>query len=235
MKGVESLRIQSFSRRAFGNPKNPVIRFFGIPGSWFWKNPGISWDPAGACPHHIPIPFFSIIIEAKLLIRGKRLGKMVQMSYVEGCWHQNWGCSRPTDDFTITTHKICIFHKTGRTRKLSMCFFLHEEYPRHLTPFPSITSNCQVEEGFRTESFFWTPPWFMRTNRLSDTEPINIQLKIHHDHNVQPFFWPCMRPRAPFKTHFPLFTDLKTWVPHHRRCQTKWCHSSFCPRIYPLL
>ena len=21
-----------------------------------------------------------------------------------------------------------------------------------------------------------------------------------------------MRPRAPFKTHFPLFTDLKTWV-----------------------
>ena len=157
MKGVERLRIQSFSRRAFGNPKNPVIRFFGIPGSWFWKNPGISWDPAGACPHHIPIPFFSIILEAKLLIRGKRLGKMVQMSYVEGCWHQNWGCSRPTDDFTITTHKICIFHKTGRTRKLSMCFFLHEEYPRHLTPFPSITSNCQVWRRFQNRVLFLDP------------------------------------------------------------------------------
>ena len=121
------------------------------------RDPGISWDPAGACPHHIPIPFFSIILEAKLLIRGKRLGKMVQMSYVEGCWHQNWGCSRPTDDFTITTHKICIFHKTGRTRKLSMCFFLHEEYPRHLTPFPSITSNCQVWRRFQNRVLFLDP------------------------------------------------------------------------------
>ena len=45
MKGVESLRIQSFSRRAFGNPKNPVIRFFWIPGSGFWKNPGIPGYP----------------------------------------------------------------------------------------------------------------------------------------------------------------------------------------------
>ena len=156
---------------------------------------------------------------------------MVQMSYVEGCWHQNWDCSRPTDDFTLITHKICIFHKTGLTRKLSTCFFFMGSTHGIWHLFPPYPPIARFEEGLRTESFFWTPPWFMRTNRLSDTEPINIQLKIHHDHNVQPFFWPCMRPRAPFKTHFPLFTDLKTWVRHHRHCQTKWCHS----RIDPLL
>ena len=139
---------------------NPGIRFLRIPGSGFWKNPGIpGYRGIQQEPAHTTSQshFFSIILEAKLLIRGKRLGKMVQMSYVEGCWHQNWGCSRPTDDFTITTHKICIFHKTGRTRKLSMCFFLHEEYPRHLTPFPSITSNCQVWRRFQNRVLFLDP------------------------------------------------------------------------------
>ena len=28
---------------------NPGIRFLRIPGSGFWRDPGISWDPAGAC------------------------------------------------------------------------------------------------------------------------------------------------------------------------------------------
>ena len=42
LKALECSRL-----RASRNPENPGIRFLRIPGSGFWKNPGISRDPAG--------------------------------------------------------------------------------------------------------------------------------------------------------------------------------------------